>query len=214
MSSAVLCGRSDTARRTARRWAETCIPCRRRSAVVVNRCFHGRSRRLALILDCIHRAVASVDGHLGRHFWSGGRSAKRWRICWMHLALQGTYRDTDTGDDDVVAVAQGIGEDEVDVVVQEGVARAVRQYDGDEDDDLLGTDRPRRSQRSARRSGRRPRRSRSGAPSARRRDPTRPTARSISATVSSSPSGTTTTASTSSPGSAPPRWRVRRGARR
>src|SRR5438876_4516015 len=32
MSAAVLCGRSDTARRTARRWAVTCTPCRRRRA--------------------------------------------------------------------------------------------------------------------------------------------------------------------------------------
>ena len=32
MSSAVLWGRSDTVRRTARRWAVTCRPCRRSSA--------------------------------------------------------------------------------------------------------------------------------------------------------------------------------------
>ena len=53
MSSAVLCGRSDTARSTARRWAVTCRPCRRSSASLSTDSSLGTPGSLTSILESV-----------------------------------------------------------------------------------------------------------------------------------------------------------------
>ena len=62
---------------------------------------------------------------------AGFSSDRRWR-------LDGGSSGTVTpGHDDVVPTAQGAGEDEVDLVVQEAVRALVGPHDGDEYDDLV-----------------------------------------------------------------------------